>query len=575
LVVLTGCGAANALANPAVLEALNEPAPMGVIVRRAELARGIANDVDRLANEVPLQTAIARACSMRAADAEQRLALSGGSAVYAKMPIRVLPVEAWHLELSNACTPAAAGATLVDTLGPNTAALYREVASQAALLAELEGDVAKTESQADAPGVSSAQKAQYEARIQALNAKIDAAEAAFDAKQGRLVASVRAAAAATANKDMVRPAVSNLLHAVKDAETSNSMALGRYPLEAANLSTDLQVAAKRFLADIVEEQTGTRPELAGFSPGVGFKNGKVQLTLNGLTAEQIGNVDFASLVAQTVVRTEHYAVFVLGLAGYIAHTQTRLDFQEKVFEAWSAGLGPAAPNAGVLDISAVRLTAAEAKPVTDGPTLKRRTDSPGGLSIVACEAPGQPETAVAGGIDVPVPGVVAAANPVTNSDGIATAPSATTPLTATPGGAPPTPALPNDLGNALALPQRDAALPVPNAPRSGRTMGWVLGAVGVVGIGVGTTTLFMGLHQQRIGDSNCNDVFRVCTPEGAEANDSARTLATVSTVSFIAGAAALGGGVVLLLSGGSSQPQTAVSTSVDRSAARLTVTQRW
>jgi hypothetical protein len=49
----TGCGAIKAAANPKVAWALNDPAPMSVVVRRADVAEKTAQQVDRLMTDTP------------------------------------------------------------------------------------------------------------------------------------------------------------------------------------------------------------------------------------------------------------------------------------------------------------------------------------------------------------------------------------------------------------------------------------------------------------------------------------------------------------------------------------------
>lgn len=53
LVTSTGCGAIKAAANPKVAWALNDPAPMSVVVRRADMAEKTAENVDRLMTDTP------------------------------------------------------------------------------------------------------------------------------------------------------------------------------------------------------------------------------------------------------------------------------------------------------------------------------------------------------------------------------------------------------------------------------------------------------------------------------------------------------------------------------------------
>jgi hypothetical protein len=50
----TGCGALKAAANPKVAWAMNDPAPMSVVVRRADVAEKTAQNVDRIMTDTPI-----------------------------------------------------------------------------------------------------------------------------------------------------------------------------------------------------------------------------------------------------------------------------------------------------------------------------------------------------------------------------------------------------------------------------------------------------------------------------------------------------------------------------------------
>jgi hypothetical protein len=79
-----------------------------------------------------------------------------------------------------------------------------------------------------------------------------------------------------------------------------------------------------------------------------------------------------------------------------------------------------------------------------------------------------------------------------------------------------------------------------------RTLGWVLGGVGVAGLAVSAVTGVMVLDRKNTVDEECtNDL---CTAKGDEAAASGRTLSTVSTIAFVAGAAGVGVGAYFLLS---------------------------
>lgn len=82
---------------------------------------------------------------------------------------------------------------------------------------------------------------------------------------------------------------------------------------------------------------------------------------------------------------------------------------------------------------------------------------------------------------------------------------------------------------------------------SRRTLGWVVGGVGVVSLGVGG---YFGLRAlSRWSDRN-NACAGGCTPEAKVAGDEAGTAATISTVGFGVGLVGIGVGTYLLLSSG-------------------------
>jgi len=71
--------------------------------------------------------------------------------------------------------------------------------------------------------------------------------------------------------------------------------------------------------------------------------------------------------------------------------------------------------------------------------------------------------------------------------------------------------------------------------------------VGAVGFTLGIITGLVGLHQESLGNQRCSDVTRTCSQAGYDANQSAKSLATVSTVGFVVGALAGGAGTYLWL----------------------------
>jgi hypothetical protein len=83
-----------------------------------------------------------------------------------------------------------------------------------------------------------------------------------------------------------------------------------------------------------------------------------------------------------------------------------------------------------------------------------------------------------------------------------------------------------------------------------KVAGFVVGGVGVVGLVMGTAFGVVASNTASNAEEDpalCPD--RVCSPAGREEIDSAETQATISTVGFAVGGAALAGGVILVIVG--------------------------
>jgi hypothetical protein len=85
-----------------------------------------------------------------------------------------------------------------------------------------------------------------------------------------------------------------------------------------------------------------------------------------------------------------------------------------------------------------------------------------------------------------------------------------------------------------------------------RTLGFVIGGVGIAGLAAGTISGLIALGRKSTVEESCDrtgDRLR-CDPAGLDAAESGRTFATLSTVSFALGAAATGVGAWLILTSG-------------------------
>lgn len=114
---------------------------------------------------------------------------------------------------------------------------------------------------------------------------------------------------------------------------------------------------------------------------------------------------------------------------------------------------------------------------------------------------------------------------------------------AAPGGSPVPEPTPSDTGSATAH------------PGSGqRTVALVLGAAGVVGVGLGTVFGLQARSDWSEAKSHCPS-YPYCDDRGVELHSSAASKATLSTVAFIAGGAALAVGTVLWFSADSGKKE--------------------
>ena len=90
--------------------------------------------------------------------------------------------------------------------------------------------------------------------------------------------------------------------------------------------------------------------------------------------------------------------------------------------------------------------------------------------------------------------------------------------------------------------------PGPNVPFAA----YLLGAIGLSGLSVGTATGFLALNQKGIAEDHCSPTLQLCDGTGKAANDTGRTLRDVSTAAFIVGGLGVGLGAYLWLSSPSS-----------------------
>jgi hypothetical protein len=128
---------------------------------------------------------------------------------------------------------------------------------------------------------------------------------------------------------------------------------------------------------------------------------------------------------------------------------------------------------------------------------------------------------------------------------------------------PPLPAAPEAPPPSVSTPAPSTAPPPARAvggTRSGgglRVVGWIVGGVGVAGVGVGAATGILTMSRKATVDVHCS-AAKGCDQTGYDAAQSGKTLAVESNVFFAAGAVLLATGVSLVLIGGSHVNPTAL-----------------
>ncbi|HVY27723.1 MAG TPA: hypothetical protein VHB79_14310 [Polyangiaceae bacterium] len=85
-----------------------------------------------------------------------------------------------------------------------------------------------------------------------------------------------------------------------------------------------------------------------------------------------------------------------------------------------------------------------------------------------------------------------------------------------------------------------------------QTLGLVVGAVGLVGVGLGSYFGIRAIKRNSDADTYCSDAKWCQEQQGVDLNDKARRDATASNIAFAAGALLIGTGTVLYLTGGRS-----------------------
>jgi len=337
LSVMTGCGALGAMANPKVAWAIQDPAPMSVVVRRADVAEATAKQVDRILTATPVSPDAdwLKAVGPSPEDAAGEVKAIKAEPMYAKSHARVVPAEVWARTLADIQSTDGSSPNLLALVSGDLADSYAAITAKEADITDAKAQIASEKDAKDAKDATDEDKKTHDKNIDDLKKKVSKLEEEVDPLRTKFLAAAKdAAQKAPANaRDAVGPVLVNLRQAVDDASIADGAAAVRYPLALKSLPDSVTEVVPVFVADIVEEQTGHRPIMNGFKPDVKLDGMDVKLTLNGLGPDDLGKLSLGDLTSETLNRTKKWVVHAITLIGAVSSTKDTLSFEQDTLDA--------------------------------------------------------------------------------------------------------------------------------------------------------------------------------------------------------------------------------------------------
>ncbi|MCI4355351.1 MAG: hypothetical protein L3K06_08320, partial [Thermoplasmata archaeon] len=209
LSVMTGCGALSAMANPKVAWAIQDPAPMSVVVRRADAAEATAKQVDRLLTATPASPDAdwLKNVGPSAEDAAGEVKAIKSEPMYAKSHARVVPAEVWARTLGDIRSTDGSSPNLLAMISTDLADSYAAITAKEADIADARAQIETEKAAKDAKDATAEDKAAHDKTIKELKAKVSKLEDEVDPLRKKFLAAAKEAAQkAPANaRDAVGP----------------------------------------------------------------------------------------------------------------------------------------------------------------------------------------------------------------------------------------------------------------------------------------------------------------------------------------------------------------------------------
>ncbi len=337
LFLMTGCGMLSAVANPKVAWAFGDPAPMAVVVRRADAADATAKQVDRLLTATPASPDAGwlKSVGPKPEDAASDMKALLQEPMYQQSHARVVAAEVWLRTLGDIQSTDGSSPNILGIVSSDLGTQYAAVLAKESEVAQLDAQITAEKDARDAKGVSDADKKAHDKNVDDLKKQKSAKEDEVDPLKKKFLASVKDAAAQTPadKRDAVAAALVNLRQAVDDASIADGAAAVRYPMAITSMLDSVKQMVPIYIADIIEEQTGKRPSMQGLKPDVSLDGTDVKITINGLSKDDMGKIAIGDLTAQTIGRTKDWVVHTLGLLPAISMTKDHLNFEQDTLDA--------------------------------------------------------------------------------------------------------------------------------------------------------------------------------------------------------------------------------------------------
>jgi hypothetical protein len=350
----TGCSLLSAAGNTKVLWAINEPAPMYIVVRRADIAAVTAKEVDRLLTATPVaadSTWFGQVGPDPKVAAGEMKAMSQDP-MYKTSHTRVVAAEVWIRTLPQVVSASGDKPNLLAAIDPSLGEQYAAIMAKKQEIATLDATVETEKAAASADGVSADDKKTHQDAAAKAKTDESKAEDEVDPLAKKFLASVKDTASKVPADTQAKfaPAIANLLQAIDDADFANSAALVRYPLafpkSPGKVLDEVKAAVPYIVADIIEEKTGVRPSFTKLDVQVTMASGSVTVVLNGIGPNEMAQLSIADVTSETIKRTGAWLAHATTLPAAVMSTKQELMFEHDVLAGLQAGFAP--PAAGVV-----------------------------------------------------------------------------------------------------------------------------------------------------------------------------------------------------------------------------------